>query len=131
MNRKLWLSRILPFVLLGTLLEHWDLVRFAVTAWRHTMLGFGVSLAWLMLILASIVGIRARRRWGALSLIALMPVSTVMLGVSLVPLVTSVFPVGVRPYVLMLLNVLVLVAAVVLATPPVRQPVHQPVPEPA
>ena len=49
-----------------------------------------------------------------------------MLGVSLVPLVTSVFPLGVRPWVMMLLNVLVLVAAIVLATPPVRQPVAQP-----
>lgn len=126
MNRRLWLTRILPFVLLGSLLEHWEMIRFAFVAWRDTMFGWGLSVVWLVLILTSIVGIRARRRWGAVSLVALMPVSTVMLGVSLVPLVTSVFPLGVRPWVMMLLNVLVLVAAIVLATPPVRQPVAQP-----
>jgi hypothetical protein len=126
MRRKLWLSRIIPFVLLGTLLDHWEMIRFVFTSWDDTKLGFGLSLAWLVLLLASVIGIRAGRRWGALSLIVLMPVSTIMLSVSLVPFLTSIVPAAARPYVMMALNLLMLIAAIVLATPPVRRAVPEP-----
>jgi hypothetical protein len=60
------------------------------------------------------------------SLVVLVPVSTVLHSVSLAPPVTSVVPVDVRSSAMMLVNAVVLVAGIVLATPSVRQRVSDP-----
>jgi hypothetical protein len=66
---------------------------------------------WLVLAVGAIIGLIAQRRWGAYLLLPLVPVSSILLGMPLVPFVTRATPFVYRPYVVGALNALVLLAA--------------------
>ena len=59
-------------------------------------------------------GLLLGRRWGAVLLLALVPVSTVLHAVPLIPFVSRLLPSALRPGAMWVLNLLVAVAAVML-----------------
>ena len=103
----------MALLLLIVLVERWDLVA-GLTARNAPGTLFVVSALWLALMLTSIVGLFSHQRWGVWSLIALVPVSTILHSVPLVPFVSAAFPLEMRPFVMIAANILVLLVAVVL-----------------
>jgi len=103
----------MALLLVLVLVERWELVS-AVTAGYAAATLFMVSALWLALMFASIVGLLWDQRWGAWSLIALVPVSTILHSVPLVPFVTAAFPLEMRPFVMIAMNIVVLLLALVL-----------------
>ena len=117
MSRQNALGLMLALALVAVCVERWPIAWMAMTPWRGSLLAFAVSAAWLGLLVASMAGLLLGRRWGAICLVALVPVSTVLHGVPLVPFVTKAFPLESRWPLVIGLNVVVLLCAIVLLRP--------------
>jgi hypothetical protein len=125
-SRQLSISRAVAILLVVALFDSAGLLRMAV----GPLLGVQTSAqllvvlwSWLLLLLSTIGGLAAGRRWGAYLLICLVPVSTVFLSISFIPGVTSLVPAAYRPHALLLANTLVLLTAPLLLQrlpPPLR-----------
>ena len=107
------LDRAVAILLLLALAEHLTILRMAVAPLlgvQSSALLLAIIWLWLLLNGASIAGLALQRRWGAYFVIALVPVSTILLSIPLLPLVTSLVPVAYRAYAMMAVNVTVLLA---------------------
>jgi len=105
------MTRLLALLLLGVLLERWRLFAVLATPFDAGALLLIVTLLWIGLLLASVAGLLGARPWGAAALLALVPVSTVLHGVPLVPGLSRLLPAAARPTAVLVLNVLVALAA--------------------
>jgi hypothetical protein len=115
--RRLTLSQIVGLLLALVLVERAMLVRAAF----GPLLGIqtqGVLLVivwcWVVLLLGTILGLLRKRRWGIYLLIALVPISTILLSVPLIPFLTLLAPKPYRPYAMILVNVLLLLGTLYL-----------------
>ena len=82
MNRRT-VSRVIAVLLLIGLVANWRLALWVFGV--REPLGLLVGVTWLALVIATVVGLSMGRRWGAYSLLALAPFSTVMLSAPLFP----------------------------------------------
>jgi len=123
-NRTTSFSRVVALTLVLVLAERWQLVTFLAPK-NATPLLFIVSGLWLALMLASIVGLFQHQRWGVWSLIALVPVSTILHGIPLIPFATAAFPLEMRPFVMTAANILVLLVALVLHKAQAKSPARE------
>jgi hypothetical protein len=82
------LTKILAALLLGVLASKWGLVRIAVTNLPWSSVGFA-TLLFVLLSTASIVGLIRLQTWGFVYAYLLVPVSTFLHGITLVPFVTE------------------------------------------
>ena len=85
------LTKILAGLLLGVLLWKWALVRIAFTNVPWSFVGFS-ALVFLLLSVASIVGLLRLQTWGFACAYLLVPVSTFLHGIALVPFLTELLP---------------------------------------
>ena len=85
------LARILAGLLFGTLVWKWALVRIAVTNLPWSFVGFA-ALLFVFLSAASIVGLIRARKWGFVCAYLLVPISTFLHGIALVPFLTELVP---------------------------------------
>ena len=109
----LTLDRSLAIVLVLALAERLVVVRMAfapLLGVRSSTLALLAIWLWLLLMAAAIAGLAGRRRWGVYLLIALVPVSTILHSIPLVPLVTSLAPIAYRPFVMSAVNLALLLA---------------------
>jgi len=107
----LTLDRSLAIALALALAERWVVLRMAfapLLGIRSSTLTLVTIWLWLLLIAVAIVGLAWRRRWGAYSLVALVPVSTILHSIPLVPLVTSLAPFPYRTFAMTAVNLAVL-----------------------
>jgi hypothetical protein len=112
-TKPLTLHRTIALALVVALAERSAMMRVAtgpLLGIRTSPEALATAWLWMILIVATITGLALRRRWGAISLIALVPVSTVLLGLPLVPLVTRFASTSFRPYAVMAVNVVLLLA---------------------
>ena len=89
---------------------------------RSSGTGLAMIWLWLFLIVTAISALALHRKWGSHVLIVLALVSTFLLGIPLVPLITSVAPVPYRPYVMTAVNAAFLFAALRLLWGSARRP---------
>jgi hypothetical protein len=102
-------GRALAALLSLVLVTHWRL--WTMLVGRGPDLLFGMVALLFALLVVSIAGLARRRAWGYYAVYALVPVATVLHGVSLVPLVPKLFPVAGRFLAIGAINVTVLAAA--------------------
>jgi hypothetical protein len=107
-------GRLLAVLLLGVVIDRWRLLQILASPADSSALVLLVTLSWLGLLLASVVGLLGARRWGPVSLLLLVLVSTVFHGIPLVPGVSRLLPAAVRPGSVFILNLVVAAAAVLL-----------------
>jgi hypothetical protein len=114
------LSIALAVLLIAVLLRYWVLVeglfRIARTdPWSQaSLLNLLVVGLFLGLLIASIVGLLKMRIWGIYAIYALVPVSTVLHGIALVPFVSGLLPTQLRIGAVFVLNLAFLGAALIL-----------------
>ena len=73
-----------------------------------------LSWAWILLTGATVAGLATGRRWSAYALLALVPFSTILLSIPLIPVVASVAPQEYRPALMALVNILLLTVVPIL-----------------
>ena len=107
MNRRR-ISLALAVLLLMGLVANWRLVFWVFRI--GDPLGLLIGITWLLLVLATVVGLASSRRWGAFGLLLLAPFSTVLLASPLFP---GMQLVGLRgPLALALWNLVALLSGV-------------------
>ena len=85
------LSKILAGLLVGVVVWKWALVRIAVTNSPWSFAGFA-ALLFLLLAAASVIGLGRLKTWGFVCAYLLVPVSTFLHGIALVPFLTGLLP---------------------------------------
>ena len=128
-DRQQLLSRALAFSLFLTLVEYSKIFRIAfgpLLGVDSSALALLTSWTWLLLLGIAVAGLTSTRRWGAYALAALVPVSTMLMAIPLIPAVSKLIPVSLRPEALATLNILVLVSVPLLLYRPARASVAAP-----
>ena len=85
------LTKILAGLLVGVLASKWALVRIAVTNLPWSLVGFA-ALLFVLLSMASIIGLLRLQTWGFVCAYLLVLVSTFLHGIALVPFLTEPLP---------------------------------------
>lgn len=121
------LSIVLAVLLIGVLVRHWTLVRgvyWNLTGdplnplWSPAVLTYLLVVGgFLVLLIASAVGLLRLRPWGIYCAYALVPVSTILHGISLIPFLSDLLPtreLGIAA--VLILNLTFLTAVMILHT---------------
>ena len=96
----------------AVLLGKWPLVRIAVTNPPWSLVGFA-ALLFVLLAAGSIIGLLRAKTWGLVCAYLLVPVSTFLHGIALVPFVTALLPSPeLKVWAVVVVNVIFLVALV-------------------
>ena len=106
------LAKVLAALLIGVLAWKWVLVQVAATNPPWSMVG-SMSLALVALILVTAIGLICLREWGFFAAYVLVPFSTVIHGIALVPWLTEALPtLRLRIWAVSVLNLLFLFATI-------------------
>ena len=104
-------EKVISFFIIFALLSHWE-VFFSMRLPGLTPVNYLLITAWVTLLLISAIGLYLHKTWGFFFFYPAILLTTIGFSISIIPFVTSIFPMAMRPWIVITINSIFLLIAI-------------------
>jgi len=104
-------ERVISFFIIFALLSNWEIF-FSMRLPGLTPVNYLLITVWVTLLLISAIGLYLHKNWGLFFFYPAILLTTIGFSISILPFVTSIFPMEMRPWIMIAINSFFLLVAI-------------------
>ena len=116
--------KVISFIIIFAMLSNWEMF-FSMRLPGLTLENYLLITVWVTLLLISAIGLYLHKNWGFLFFYPAILLTTIGFSISILPFVTSIFPMEMRPWVMIAINSFFLLVAIWLHRGKSKRPINK------